>query len=125
MNYKTVLHIDDDLDDLEFFSATVQEMNSNVHCISVASAQEALKKIISFEFLPEIIFIDLNMPCMNGFQFLEAIKEIPDFKIPVVVLSTSSQQDTVDTAKELGAFDYITKPSSITELIRQLTPFFL
>ena len=125
MAYKTVLHIDDDQDDLDFFSTTVEEIKPDVLCISLNSAEDALKKIRALEFLPEIIFLDLNMPRMNGFQFLEAIKKIPGLKIPVVVLSTSSQEETIDTVKELGASDYITKPSNIDEFIRLLTPFLL
>lgn len=125
MEYKTVLHIDDDSDDLEIFSDTVAGMNPDIDCISLSSPEEALKKLLSRDFSPEIIFLDINMPYMDGFEFLAAIKKIPGFKTPVVMLSTSSQKETIDCAKQMGAIAYITKPSTIAELILLLSPFFL
>src|SRR4051812_48688111 len=98
MKYKNVLHIDDDQDDLEIFFTTIEEFKPKINCISVSCAATALKKLISRELSPEVIFVDLNMPGMNGFEFLTQVKQLPDFNIPVVVLSTCSQRDTMDSA---------------------------
>jgi CheY-like chemotaxis protein len=124
MRYTNVLHIDDDQDDLEIFSMTVEEFKKEINCISINCALTAFKKLISGELSPEVIFLDLNMPGMNGLEFLTEVQKLPNFKIPIVVLSTSSQRETIDSVKQLGAEDYITKPSSIKQFVLLLTPFF-
>ncbi|MES2409933.1 MAG: response regulator [Bacteroidota bacterium] len=123
MGYKYVLYIDDDEEDLEIFFAVTKEFNNEINFHSFTSASKALKKIISGELLPEIIFIDLNMPGMDGFEFLTEIKKQSDIKIPVVVLSTSSQPSTKQNVEKLGADGYITKPNSIREFVRLLKPY--
>ncbi len=124
MRYKYAIYIDDDEEDLEIFSTVIQEFNNEISCLSFTSASKALKKIISNELSPEIIFIDLNMNGMDGFEFLAEIRKQSDIKTPVVVLSTSSQPDTKVRVAKLGADGYITKPSSIKEFVRLLTPYF-
>jgi CheY-like chemotaxis protein len=125
MKYRNVLHIDDDQDDLEIFSTTVEEFKTKINCISLNCAATALKKLVSRELSPEVIFVDLNMPGMNGFEFLSEIKKRPDLDIPVVVLSTCSQPDTINSVKKLGADGYLTKPSSMTQFAKLLTPYFI
>lgn len=125
MKYRNVLHIDDDQDDLEIFSTTVEEFKTKINCTSLTCAATALKKIASRELAPEVIFVDLNMPGMNGFEFLSEIKKLPDLEIPVVVLSTCSQQETIETVKELGADGYLTKPSTMKQFFHMLSPFFV
>ncbi|UPT70324.1 MAG: response regulator [Flavobacterium sp. JAD_PAG50586_2] len=125
MKYRNVLHIDDDQDDLEIFSTTIEEFKTKINCISLNCAATALKKLVSRELLPEVIFVDLNMPGMNGFEFLSEIKKRPDLDIPVVVLSTCSQPDTINSVKKLGADGYLTKPSSMQQFAKLLTPYFI
>jgi CheY-like chemotaxis protein len=124
MKYKNVLSIDDDEDDLEIFCTTVDEFDAQIICMTFTSAKAALKKLTSEELHPDIIFLDLNMPIMDGFGFLAEIKKMPNFTIPIIVLSTCSLQTTKDAVKKLGADGYITKPSSIKEFVRVLTPYF-
>jgi CheY-like chemotaxis protein len=124
MRYKNVLHIDDDLDDLEIFLTTVEEFKNQINCISLNCAKTALSQLISRELSPEVIFIDLNMPGMNGMEFLSELNKLPDFNIPVVVLTTSSNLDKSEI-KRMGADDYLTKPASIKQFVQLLTPFFL
>lgn len=125
MKYRNVLHIDDDQDDLEIFSTTVEEFKTKINCISINCAATALKKLVSRELAPEVIFVDLNMPGMDGFQFLSEMKKQTDLNIPVVVLSTSSQPDTISSVKKLGADGYLTKPTSMKQFVKILTPYFL
>lgn len=125
MKYQNVLHIDDDQDDLEIFSTTVEEFKTQINCISLNCAATALKKIISRELSPEVIFLDLNMPGMNGLEFLTEVKKVPDFNAQIVVLSTSSQRETMDSVKKLGADGYLIKPTSMQQFFKLLTPFFV
>lgn len=78
---------------------------------------------------PDLILLDLNMPRMNGREFLAAVKDDPDLcAIPVVVLSTSEVDRDVRDTYRLGAAGYITKPLNISEFIgeiRQLSDYWL
>lgn len=124
MGYKYAIYIDDDEEDLEIFSIVIQEFSHEISCLTFTSASKALKKIISHELAPEIIFIDLNMNGMDGFEFLTEIRKQSDITMPVIVLSTCSQPETIAKVEKLGADGYITKPSSIKEFVRLLTPYF-
>jgi CheY-like chemotaxis protein len=68
---------------------------------------------------PDLIFLDLNMPRMNGSEFLAAIKADDRFKsIPVVVLTTSDVEKDVIISYRLGASSYITKPVDMPQFIK-------
>lgn len=125
MHFENVLLIDDDEEDTEIFVTAMREVSTKVACRIMYSASEALQKLESGEIEPEVIFLDLNMPIMNGQKFLEEIKKNPDLRdIPVIIFSTSSQPGTIRLTKELGAYDFITKPESFDGLVKILNPIF-
>ena len=71
--------------------------------------------------LPALLLLDLKMPRMHGFEVLEWLAARPDFKsLPVVVLSSSSDDSDIQKARQLGARDYFVKPQSLDELVRIL-----
>lgn len=76
---------------------------------------------------PDLILLDINMPRMNGHEFLRAIKAIPQLaSIPIVVLTTSDVERDVIASYKLGAAGYITKPVDIEQFIdaiRQLDTY--
>jgi len=118
---KTVILIDDDLDDHEIFSIALKEADPSTTCTYFVSAQDALDTLASLQPVPDYIFLDLNMPGIGGIQFLESIKQKDGIsKIPVIVYSTSILPHHRKQITELGAFDYFTKPPSHSELIRIL-----
>lgn len=117
MRYQNLLLIDDDTDDQEIFLAALQTVAGSVVCTTAVNGYEALKKLEETELKPDLIFLDLNMPLMNGEQFLKEVKQREHLKgLPVIVLSTSSNPDTIQQTKKLGAQDFITKPNSFSEL---------
>lgn len=123
MKHQQVLYIDDDEDDQELFQMAVSQINNDIKCISAFNAREALQKLVSREWEPDVIFLDLNMPVMTGQQFLEeSSKRIELNAIPVIILSTSSRSDTKLLLKNMGAQDFLTKPRSFTELVQILEP---
>lgn len=123
MGYKYVLHIDDDDEDQEIFLAAVNQLSQEINCHSITNATEALQKLTSKQLNPDVIFLDLNMPVMNGQQFLIEIKKCDDLKnIPVIIFSTSSHTATIQLMKELGAYDFITKPAGYDQLVNLLKP---
>jgi CheY-like chemotaxis protein len=117
MQYSKVFLIEDDEDDQELFVMALREINPSVDCTVLSGARAALQALEQNKAAPDLIFLDLNMPVMTGQQFLtELNKKNPDNQIPIVVLSTSSDQATIDEAKVLGARSFITKPSNFREL---------
>jgi CheY-like chemotaxis protein len=126
-NKITCFLIDDDKDDQEIFMLALEDMDINVSCITANDGNEALLKFAQDEtFLPNFIFLDLNMPRINGKQCLIEIKKIDHLKdVPVIIYSTSSaQKDKVET-EMLGAAAFITKPSSISEFTKILANYLI
>ncbi|MEO7297676.1 MAG: response regulator [Verrucomicrobiota bacterium] len=70
---------------------------------------------------PSVLLLDLNMPKKSGFEVLQWIRSQNEFKrLPVVVLSTSNQEQDVRKAYDLGANSYLTKPSNFDELVEMV-----
>ncbi len=83
--------IDDDLDDQFFFKEVIESINQTLHCDTATNGKIALDKLKVSASLPDIIFLDLNMPVINGFDFLIQIKkENALSKIPVCIFTTSN-----------------------------------
>ena len=83
-----------------------------------ADGEEALWQLQQ-GILPNIIFLDLNMPRMNGKDCLTELKADKRFKnIPVVIFSTSSNDQEINQCISLGAQEYIVKPATFEELVQ-------
>lgn len=117
--------IDDDTDDQEIFTLALQEVNNRFRCEVSSDGYQALQYLTHAKRLPDYIFLDLNMPRMNGKECLNEIKKIDRLQgIPVVIYSTSSFQHDIRETQELGAAAFITKPFSVDELTKTLQQFF-
>jgi CheY-like chemotaxis protein len=117
MQYSRVLLIDDDEDDQELFLLAMKEIAASVECITLDNARSALTQLENRALIADVIFLDLNMPVMTGQQFLSELNKREALsRIPVIILSTSSNNETIDQARALGAKKFITKPSNFTEL---------
>lgn len=116
MKYKTILQIDDDADDCEFFCDALSTV-SDAGYTAVYDAKEALAMLQGKRITPDVILLDLNMPRMNGVELLCALKENSELKdIPVIIVSTSPVSELRLQTEKLGAHDYISKPSDFKEL---------
>ena len=87
------------------------------------SGKDALDSIVTSQLsgmpLPDIILLDLNMPIMGGFEFLEAYKKLPLIdhgKTRIIIISSSQNEQDVNRSLQLGASRYLIKPVSETEL---------
>lgn len=125
-NAKSCLLIDDDHDDQLVFSIVIEKLNKSIQCVTADSAQEALKKLDQdFAFTPDLIFLDLNMPGINGLDCLVRIKANTKWAhIPVVIYSTSSRKEDIAKAQRLGAIDFITKSYHLADLTKKLNELF-
>jgi CheY-like chemotaxis protein len=110
------LLIDDDVDDSELFREALEETDGSISLYCAENGEEALKLLKEIAN-PRIIFLDINMPRMNGWECLKKLKSNAEYKnIPVIMYSTSSHQREVDIAIDLGALSFFTKPHSYSEL---------
>lgn len=117
---KIILQIDDDADDCELFSEALQEV-SDAKYHAVYDAAVALTLLKEGSIVPDLIFLDLNMPRMNGQEFLVQLKADPALKnIPVIIFSTSNVQEMKRLTHGLGASDYISKPNDFHALKEML-----
>jgi CheY-like chemotaxis protein len=112
---KHVLLIDDDEDELTLFIGALNQVNIPYKCTWAKSGEQALKQLIYLT--PDIIFLDLNMPGMNGFECLAAIKEQSRLQTcPVILHSTAMTADWRDKGIRLGAAACLAKAGTPSEL---------
>ena len=72
-------------------------------------------------FIPDLLFLDLNMPCKNGVECIKAIRENRAYDgLPIIVFTISSQDNAVQTAYGFGANLFFTKPSDYVSLLNSL-----
>jgi PleD family two-component response regulator len=112
------LLIDDDLDDQEIFCMALKEVSADIECMLANNAEQALERLQPDPSVqPDLIFIDLNMPLMNGFECLQELKKLEHLKdSEIFMYSTSSESRMMSKSLELGAKDFIVKPPSVTML---------
>ena len=109
--------IDDDIDDQEFFVEAVKEVDPNIVCHLASSCDEGLELLNKSSVLPDYIFLDLNMPKVDGKKCLLELKKNARVKdIPVIIYSTSSLKKDIDETKAMGAVHFLTKPAAFREL---------
>jgi CheY-like chemotaxis protein len=116
-----ILAVDDDHDDLELFRDAVKEIDSSIDLICAYTGEEALdflhKKAIAY---PDFVFLDINMPRLDGRECLRAIRQDKNTRyLPVIMYSTSLSNADRELFKDFNA-QFITKSSSYTELLKSL-----
>lgn len=123
---RTVFLVDDDVDDQEIFALALAEVDDSISCITARNGMEALEQLKERRWIPDWIFLDLNMPRMNGKQCLKEIKGLQELThVPVIIYSTSCELRDIEETKALGATAFISKPPRIQELINSLKSIFL
>lgn len=116
---KKILLIDDDIDELKIFTDAIKEVPGEFKCVFVNDTQAALQMLLSFT--PDYIFVDFNIPKINGLDFLSAVKKTDTLKeVPVFLYSTSISNEMSKMAELLGAAGSIEKTFSIAMLASEL-----
>lgn len=114
---KIFLLIDDDLDDAELFLEAVNNTDKNLSGVHYKNGNKALEFLKETNQKPAIIFLDINMPEMDGWQCLSALKKTESLRnIPVIIYSTSSHKRDITLSKELGVLCFLTKPDNFIHL---------
>jgi CheY-like chemotaxis protein len=113
--------VDDDIDDIEIFIDGAHEVDKSIRCLTAQNGLEALKLLEIVSEKPDFIFLDLNMPKLNGKDFIREIKKNPELSgINIVVYSTGNIEEEKQEVLSLGAIDYISKPTSLTDLCDEI-----
>ena len=116
-----ILFSDDDTDDALLFTQAADLMTTSSILLSFAEDGEQLMRYLSREMLPDMIFLDLNMPVKNG---IECLKEIRADKkldwLPVIIYTTSDNPRDIDACFDLKANLYVVKPTSFENIIKTL-----
>ncbi|WP_433830420.1 response regulator [Flavobacterium anhuiense] len=116
---------EDDEDDRILFLDAIKELHPEIVVKVSEDGQELINNLRNkVSSMPEIIFLDINMPCKNGFECLKEIRSESSFKsIKIIMFSTSSSMLHIELSRKLGADYYAVKPGSfqeIRELLREI-----
>lgn len=120
-----VLYADDDIEDYSLFVEVLESIQPGVQCINMVNGVEVLKYLDDCQILPDYIFLDINMPLMDGKACLKAIKRDPLLKnISTIIYTTSRNPLDHELCIELGASAYMPKSYSVHEAKATLLKIF-
>ena len=118
-NPTNLIFVEDNPQDLQLFKYALSQVNTSVNLLHFENGRvflEALDGLYPANIA--CILIDLNMPFVNGFEVLEALRSNPDFKyIPAIVFTSTNSNEEKLRSYTLGANAYVSKPLEITELV--------
>jgi CheY-like chemotaxis protein len=119
---RAILLVEDDLVDAMTVRRALKTLHVSNRLEHVENGEEALAYLRDpGKGRPCIILLDLNMPVMNGIEFLQAVKADPDLKrIPVIVLTTSCEQRDVVESFQLGVAGYMRKPVDYQQFVETI-----
>ncbi|MEX1241829.1 MAG: response regulator [Cyclobacteriaceae bacterium] len=107
---KYCLLVEDDPDDQDLFIDALHDVSSTTGCYAVSNGQEALYTLLQTDFNPDYIFTDLNMPKMDGFEFLRILRSMERLRnIPVIVYSSDYSEEQIQKVRTLGVMAYYSK----------------
>lgn len=117
---KRILLVDDDIDDQLYFRDAINELTESPECEIANNGREAIAQM-NVPPPPDLIFLDLNMPVMNGYECLAYLKKEDRYKnIPVIIFSTSQNAVDIEKSRVMGAELFFTKPSNFNTLCAKL-----
>ncbi len=137
MSGKTILLVEDNPDDVELTIRALQKNNIANEVIVAGDGEEALAYLTgtgtyagrNLADLPQVVLLDLKLPKVGGVEVLRAVRADPRTRLlPVVVLTSSSEEPDIITSYQLGANSYIRKPvdfNQFLEAVRQLGLYWL
>src|SRR6187399_1378011 len=115
--HKNIFIADDDEDDRYLFSNALREIDDSIKCEFAIDGKNALTILKNVSQLPDVLFLDLNMPILNGLECLRKLKnDIRLNQLPVVIFTTSQNPEDIEITYRLGANVFFSKPSDYSEL---------
>ncbi|HVX26580.1 MAG TPA: response regulator [Parafilimonas sp.] len=116
-----IFYADDDQDDRDTFTDALNEVYDASKLFTHEDGDDLLNALNNPPPRATIVFVDLNMPGKTGFEVIKEIKNSHNLQdLPIVVVSTSSDEKTIKATKELGANFYIPKPTNYNDLKKSI-----
>ena len=117
----TIFYTDDDQEDLEFFREIVDIIDEDVVVHTHNSGPALIYALDNPPPTPHLIFLDINMPGMNGFEILKKVRESERHReLPIIIFSTSGDDFAVEKSRQLGASMYVQKSSVFDHLKKSI-----
>lgn len=123
----SILVVDDDREDQMILQEYINDSGKDISVAFSENGQKAIEYLDQIErkLLPGLIVLDLNMPILNGTQTLMQLKRDPRYKhIPVIIFSTSENENERRKCLSLGALEYLVKPATYGEGLKMTEKFF-
>jgi CheY-like chemotaxis protein len=115
-----ILLVEDDSDDVMFFKEALQKLDIISH-VTIATTCEALFDDLEIEVQYDLIFLDINLPLMNGKDCLKHIKGSEKYKeIPIIMFTGSSEENDVNHSFDNGAHYHVVKPYAHSNYVESL-----
>jgi len=116
-----ILLIEDDTIELMKLNRAMLSLNMNHKVTEVNNGEDALELLLNEEYYPDIILLDLNMPKINGIEFLSILKTNESLKfIPTIILTTSSNKKDLLECYNIGIAGYVQKPLKYKDYIAKI-----
>jgi CheY-like chemotaxis protein len=116
-----ILLIEDDTIEVMKFNRVLNTLGLNHKIIEANNGEEALAILKVKEIIPDIIILDLNMPKINGIEFLQILKEDQYLKyIPAIILTTSNNHKDVLECYKIGIAGYVLKPLKYDDYVERI-----
>ncbi len=118
---KNIFLAEDDADDQFLFTDALREIDDTIKVQIANNGKETIEALKKLSILPDVIFLDLNMPYMNGFECLSKLKnDVRLSQLPVVIFTTSQNPADVEATHQLGANVFLSKPAKFADLKAKL-----
>jgi response regulator RpfG family c-di-GMP phosphodiesterase len=116
-----ILLIEDDMIEVMKLNRSISSLKLSHKIIEANNGEDALKLLSNKDNLPDIILLDLNMPKINGIEFLSILKRDDTLKyIPTIILTTSNNQKDLISCYEIGIAGYVLKPLKYEEYVSKI-----
>jgi len=116
-----ILLIEDDAIEIMKLNRAVSTLISEPEIIEANNGEDALNILKERNIIPNIILLDLNMPKINGIEFLRILKDDEELKhIPTIILTTSDNKKDLLACYEIGIAGYITKPLKYQDYVTRI-----
>ena len=120
-NKLNILLIEDDMIEIMKLNRTISSLKLNHNIVEANNGEEALKILEKKDNLPDIILLDLNMPKINGIEFLSILKNDEVLKyIPTIILTTSNNQKDLLECYKIGIAGYVIKPLKYEDYVSKI-----
>jgi two-component system response regulator len=118
MPQKTILLVEDNPDDAELIQLAFQRNNITERVVRVSDGVEALDYLFGQAPAPQLVLLDLHLPRLSGLEVLERIRGNPTTRLqPVVLFTSSTEQEDLLNGYRLGANSYVRKPIEFAHLV--------